>query len=78
MGNNKKKTNPKKSRRTSQLQKIKEAIFQEPLRNPFLFVTTGIILLSILYFVTFELLQQEICFQVFKNKLLEPFFLNNT
>jgi AFG3 family protein len=71
MGNNKKKTSPKKSRR-SQLQKIKDAIFQEPLRTPLLFLTTGIFLLSIFYFVTFEPHQQEICFQVFKNKLLEP------
>jgi hypothetical protein len=51
---------------------MKEAIFQEPLRKPLLFVTTGIVLLSISYFVTLEPHQQEICFQVLKNKLLEP------
>ncbi|PNX83917.1 ATP-dependent zinc metalloprotease ftsh mitochondrial-like, partial [Trifolium pratense] len=77
MGNNKKKTSLKKSRR-SRLQRIKESIFQESFfklfqkfRTPLLLALVGIVLLPILYFVTFEPQQQEICFQYFKTKLLK-------
>jgi len=80
MGNDKKKTNRKKKQ--SRTQKMKEGSFQEALmkqiqefRTPLSMVMVTILMmgitLSILYFDTGKQ-QQQISFQEFMNKLLEP------